>query len=168
MNLANCCSTVCFVALVSGCAFNRSIVLDAAVGPPRPVVESRSPEGRLVVYSGFDVGGGGVDSDHNLHSDYKIYFLDGKALRDVSNKVSNVIEDPATISLPPGKYIVIAKAASFGMVTVPVVIEAGKTTPVHLDGSELTGGRQTSTNDFIRLPDGLIVGWRAQDAAEQK
>ena len=168
MNFTYCFTLVCSIALASGCAFSRQVVLDNAVGPPLLLAENRAAEGRLIVYSGFEVGGGSVDSDCNHHSDYKIYSLDGTLLKYVSNKVSNIMEDPATVSLPPGRYKVFAKAAAFGMVTVPVVIEAGKTTPIHLDGSELTGGRQTSTNDFVRLPDGLIIGWRAADEAEPK
>lgn len=109
-----------------------------------------------------------MDSDYNHHSDYKIYSLDGKVLKKVSNRVSTILEDPATVNLPPGKYKAVAKAAGFGMVTVPVVIEAGRTTFVRLDGSELTSGRKTSTNDFVRLPDGLVIGWRAPDETEPK
>ena len=168
MNLTNCFSLVCLIALASGCAFNRQVVLDTAVGPPRRLAESRTDEGGLVVYSGFDLGGGGMDSDYNHHSDYKIYSLDGKVLKKVSNRVSTILEDPATVNLPPGKYKAVAKAAGFGMVTVPVVIEAGRTTFVRLDGSELTSGRKTSTNDFVRLPDGLVIGWRAPDETEPK
>jgi hypothetical protein len=48
-------------------------------------------------------------------------------------------------------------------VTVPVVIEEGRTTVVHLDGSEVTGRRRNSSADFVRLPDGSIIGWRAND-----
>lgn len=116
-----------------------------------------------MVYSGLDIGGGESGYDQNHHSDYRIYSLDGKLLKYVSNKVSAITEDPATVSLPPGKYNAVAKAAAFGMVTVPIVIKAGKTTFVHLDGSELTGGQQTPTNDFVCLPDGLVIGWRAEE-----
>ena len=156
------------IGLASGCAFNRHVVLQTAVGPPRPVREISSLEGWLRVYSGFDIAGGGVDSDYSHHSDYKIYSPDGKLLKNVSNKVSAIMEDRATVSLPPGKYKVVAKAAVFATATLSVVIEAGKTTSVHLDGSEPTGGIQTSTNDFVRLPDGLIIGWRAKNETKPK
>jgi hypothetical protein len=44
----------CLLVLASGCASNRQIVLDAAVGPARPIVQNSPPEGRLVVYSALD------------------------------------------------------------------------------------------------------------------
>lgn len=97
------------------------------------------------------------------HSGYKIYSLEGKALKYVDNRVHTFSGDPATVSLPPGKYKVVARAATFGMVTVAVVIEAGKTTFVHLDGSELASGQQGSASELVRLPDGLIIGWRAKE-----
>jgi hypothetical protein len=54
------------------------------------------------------------------------------------------------------------------MVTVQVVIEAGKTTPVHLDGSKLNQGRRTAASDFVRLPDGFVVGWVARESSGRK
>lgn len=113
------------------------------------------------MYSASDLGAPGDPENVSYHSGYKIYSLDGKKVKHVSNKVGTYFEDPATVSLPPGEYKVLARATALGMVTVPVVIEAGKTTSVHLDGSELTGGRQISASDFVRLPGGLIIGWRA-------
>lgn len=152
---------ICLLVLAPGCAFNRQVVLDTAVGPPRLLAENHAAEGGLVVYSGYDVGGGGIDSDYSHHSDYKIYSLDGKLIKYLSNKVSAIMEDPATVSLPPGKYKVVAKAAGSGMVTVPVVIEQAKTTTVYLDGSGSHLKRMGAETNFVRLPDGSFVGWRA-------
>ncbi len=160
---------ICLIVLASGCAFDRHVVLQTAVGPAPLVPGSRSPEGGLTVYSALDLGTPGEPDNVYYHSGYKIYSLDGKMVKDVNNKVGpTYIEDPATVSLPPGRYNVVARAAAFGTVSVPVVIEAGKTTSVHLDGSELTSGRQTSASDFVRLPDGLIIGWRAKENGEPK
>ena len=157
------------IGLASGCAFKRQSVVLPPVGPPPLVLGSRSPEGGLTVYSALDLGTPGEPDNVYYHSGYKIYSLDGKMVKDVNNKVGpTYIEDPATVSLPPGRYNVVARAAAFGTVSVPVVIEAGKTTSVHLDGSELTSGRQTSASDFVRLPDGLIIGWRAKENGEPK
>ena len=150
------------IVLASGCAFSRHVVLQTAVGPPPFVVATRSPEGGLAVYSASDIGTPGEPDYVNYHSGYKIYSLDGKMLKYVNNRVGpTYVEDPATVSLPPGRYNVVAGAAAFGTVSVPVVIEAGKTTFVHLDGSKLSSGRQTAASDFVRLPDGSIIGWRA-------
>jgi len=160
---------ICLIVLASGCALNRHVILQTAVGPPPLVVASGAPEGGLAVYSALGIGTPGEPENVYYHSGYKIYSLDGKMLKYVNNRVGpTYVEDPATVSLSPGRYNVVARAAAFGIVTVPVVIEAGKTTFVHLNGSELTVGRQTSTSEFVRLPDGLIVGWRAKEAGEPK
>jgi hypothetical protein len=47
-----------------------------------------------------------------------------------------------------------------GFVVVPVVIVPGKTTIVNLNGEELSQGTGAA-KDFVRLPDGQVVGWRA-------
>src|SRR6266498_3441944 len=157
------------IGLASGCAFKRQSVVLPPVGPPPLVEASRAPEGGLAVYSALDIGAPGEPDNVYYHSGYKIYSLDGKMLQYVNNRVGpTYVEDPATVSLSPGRYNVVARASAFGIVTVPVVIEAGKTTFVHLNGSELAVGRQTSTSGFVRLPDGLIVGWRAKENGEVK
>ena len=158
----------CFIGLTPGCTLIRQSAIVAPVGPPPLVPADRASEGRLVVYSALDIGTPG-DSDYaRYHSGYRIYSADGKSLRWVNNRVRTSSEDPEVVSLPPGRYRVLARAAAFGTVTVPVVIEAGKTTFVHLDGSELAGGGQTTAIGFVSLPDGLIIGWRAKDDAETK
>jgi hypothetical protein len=131
-------------------------------------VASRAPEGGLAVYSARDIGTPGDPEGVSYHSGYRIYALDGKELKYVDNRVGTLNEDPATVSLPPGTYKVVGKASAFGMVTVPVVVEAGKTTFVRLDRSELPSGGQASGSDFVRLPDGLIIGWRAKENANPK
>ena len=155
------------IGFASGCTLQRQTIILTAVGPPPSFVENRSPNGRLVVYTAFDIHGGTTDIDQLYHSNYRIYSTDGKLLKHVYNKVRTYIEDPATVSLPAGKYQVEATAAAFGPVTVPVVIEPGKTTFVHLDGSELTGA-QASAGNFVSLPDGLVIGWCAKDETETK
>ena len=162
---------VSLIGLASGCAFKRQNVVLAPVGPPH-LVEGipGARDGGVAVYSALNIGNftPGELEEVPYHSGYKIYSADGKVLKTVNNKVGSYVEDPPTVSLPPGHYTVVARASAFGIVTVPVVIEAGKTTFVHLNGSELTVGRQTATSEFVRLPDGLIVGWRAKQNEETK
>jgi hypothetical protein len=146
----------------------RQSVVATPVGPPPSVEASRAPEGALVVFSALDFGSTG-DSDYSrYHSGYRICSLDGKQVKYVNNRARADIEDPEVVSLAPGRYKVVARAAAFGTVEVSVVIEAGKMTFLHLDGSELTSGRQTSASDFVSLSDGLIIGWRAQDDRREK
>ena len=121
-----------------------------------------------MVYSGLAMGTYSDNEGVLNHSDYWIYAADGKPLQWVRNRVSRQSEDPASVALPPGRYSFIARAAAFGAVKVPVVIEKGKTTFVHLDGSEPAGASAKATGPFVTLPDGLIVGWRAQDDSQEK
>lgn len=162
---------LCFACLLvsgSGCVSNRPVVLDTAVGPARPIVQDSSPEGRLVVYSGLDAVSGSEDYPQQFHSDYKLLSHDGQLLKSVVNRESRISEAPATVRLPPGKYIVVARASSFSSVTVPVVIEEWKATIVHLDGSDQADWKQTPPANVVKLPDGTIIGWRALDVAESK
>ena len=61
----------------------------------------------------------------------------------------------------PGEYHVIARANGYGYVTVPVIIEARRSTVLHLegDGSWPDESMFNQTN-AVRLPDGQIVGRR--------
>ena len=99
------------------------------------------------------------------HSGYVLCTAEGKRLKYIANRAGPRGGEPVRISLPPGRYEVVARAAAFGTVRVPVVLEAGKTTFVHLDGSELTGASRSAAG-FVTLPDGLIIGWRAKDEAQ--
>ena len=71
--------------------------------------------------------------------------------------------EPALVSLPPGRYEILAQAQDWAgtvEVTVPVVIRAGRTTTAHLvDGWK--PHRHYTDKDVVRLPDGEIAGWLA-------
>lgn len=123
-----------------------------------------------MVYSAWDIGSPGDQSDVavNHHSDYRILSADGKPVKQVNNFVGTFIEAPVTVSLLPGHYTVVAQATALGTATVPINIEKGKTTDVHLDGSPLLIQGQSSDADFVRLPGGSIVGWRANETPEAK
>jgi len=120
-----------------------------------------------VVFSAEDFGIPGNET-LRYYSGYTIRSADGKRLKYINNRTGPRGEQAARVSLPPGRYKVVARAAAFGTVTVPVLLEAGKTTFVHLDGSELVGSSTTSTTGFVSLPDGLIIGWRAKDDVQEK
>jgi hypothetical protein len=95
-----------------------------------------------------------------------LFSEDGKRLKYVYNRVSTFNEAPELVTLSPGIYKVTAAASAFGTVTLPVLIEAGKTTSVHLDGSELSGWSRGAGSKFVSLPDGLVIGWRAKEDNE--
>jgi len=121
---------------LSACVSTRQMTVLRPVGPA-PFEQARnSPEGTLIVYSALDQGSTGDPDAYPHHSGYRIYFEDGNQLKYVNNQVATFSEEPAIVSLAPGRYKVVATAARVGTVRVPVVVEAGKTTALHLDGSE--------------------------------
>ena len=152
-------------ALSSGCASDRAgLVLDP-VGPG-PLQSSlvNSSNGALLVYSAYDVGANWNvrDPRRPVYSDYKIFSPDGTWLRTVHNDSETLLQDPVPVDLPAGRYRVVASVNGYGPVTVPMIIEAQQTTVLHLEGGgswpNEAGINQTNA---VRLPDGLMVGWRA-------
>lgn len=94
----------------------------------------------------------------NLHTGYDIKDAAGKSVQFVANHSSNMDEWPNAVKLPAGTYVIVAESTCCGQVTVPVVIEKGKTTVLHLD-SNWSPSAQTPTNQLVFLPDGAAVGW---------
>ena len=95
------------------------------------------------------------------HTDYQIYTADGKRLKRVWNHHNHQDESPATVTLPPGEYLVKAWAEFYGFVTVPVVIKPNQTTRVILQ----PGWKPRTTvasSDLVQMPNGYFVGWRAE------
>jgi hypothetical protein len=83
-------------------------------------------------------------------------------MRRVDNRSGSFYQDPATISLPAGTYKVEGRATNSGVVLVPVIIEQNKTTVVDLEGSTLPQHRPTGAGQWIRLPNGQVVGARVE------
>ena len=95
---------------------------------------------------------------YRLHVGYKIFTPEGKLVRELKNAAYSSQEDTLElVSLPTGQYQVKINGKQ---VTVEVSIKPGRTTVVHLDGSWQPPGN-VKNNDLVRLPDGKIVGWRA-------
>ncbi len=153
--------------LFLGCASIRQTVVLAPVGPPPHIAASDSPQGQLRVFSAFDLGNPGETPPYvAYHSGYRICSSDGKVLRYVDNRAGGagfMTGDPATASLDPGRYTVIAREQNSGEVVIPVIIEAGKRTTVRLDGSRPDPANGIGGATQVRLPDGLIAGWSAPD-----
>jgi hypothetical protein len=146
----------------SGCATQLPNVVTTPVGPSPSALERLTDKGTLVVYSALDLDDGNSDVDLRPHSSYKVFGPDQKLLQKVYNRAGTHIPDPVVISLLPGNYSVEARAAGIGYLQVPVVIEKGHRTVVHLDGSELSTVNKVSPTEVVTLPDGLIIGWKVQ------
>lgn len=115
-----------------------------------------------MVYSDWENASSAVDTEQLRRSDYEIRSNEGQVLRRVSNRVGFFGSDPATVELAPGRYVVIARASGRrGQVVIPVVIETGKSTFVHLDGSEPAGVKRATAAQVVTFADGKVVGWRA-------
>jgi hypothetical protein len=130
------------ISLICGCAFqdhpDGALVLDA-VGPSHIQSNGTASGGTLVVYTAPDPQAHFNSSPyHTYYSDYQILSEQGALIRKVTNDSGTVIEGPVEVSLPGGHYRVHARSNGFGWVTVPVAVEPGKVTLVHLDSGETT------------------------------
>jgi hypothetical protein len=117
----------------------------------------------LVVFSAYDQDAHFNDLPYRrVHSDYRILTKDDKLVQTVHNDNGTSAGGPKAVLLPAGQYQVVAQANGYGAVTVPVVIGINQTTTVHLEGGNPWGSKVPSEQaNPVRLPDGEIVGWRA-------
>jgi hypothetical protein len=138
----------------------NDLVLDTAGPMPGQTAQTASGSGVLIVYSAGKVNADFNTSDPSRqeYSDYKILDADKKLVKRVHNATENVLEAPVSVELPPGKYFVVARSNGYGIVTVPVVLETGLQTILHLDGA--SSGSTVDQNSAVRLPDGEVVGWK--------
>lgn len=159
---------VLLALFAAGCAFNRQAVITEPVGPPPRTERVTSSNGNLVVHSGFETtdATGFAHEYAHPHTAYDIYTLDGKLARHVRNYVGGLLDDPETVALPAGNYKVSARANGYASVVLPVVIVAGKTTTVHLDSSGFNLAKQNPKGNLVKLPDGQIIGWLADESPD--
>jgi hypothetical protein len=152
--------------LFAGCASTRDSLVLAPVGPPPDMAAASASTGSLVVFSAFERNAPlppGPDY-RRRYSDYRILSADGQLVQTVSNDTGSAVGAPLEVKLAPGTYRVVAPANGYGVVTVPVVVVAARTTTVHLEGG-LTRASDQAGDAAVRLPDGRVVGWRAQETA---
>ncbi len=172
---------------LAGCASPPRVAVLEPIGPsPRPARQDTT-EGFLQVYSArtrtppaADMAAWQWDSEFGrnqvprweynpAHSDYAIYGVNGSLVKRVRNARDPSDGRPALVSLPPGNYEVRAEAeegpgAMDIQVRVPVVVRAGQTTTAHLAGG-WTPRRHYTQGEVVRLPNGQIAGWLAQEGA---
>ncbi|HEX3728280.1 MAG TPA: hypothetical protein VHV47_00640 [Opitutaceae bacterium] len=144
-------------------AASTALAANPALHPVGPgPAATPAATGSLVVYSAYSPHSSwpSEPSYRQRYSDYDLQSVDGRALRSVSNDAGLAVATPAVVALAPGSYHVLARANGYGQVTVPVVIVAGRTTQVHLEGGNAP--EPADPNRAVRLPDGRVVGWRAQ------
>jgi len=163
-----------------GCAAATQVAMLDEVGPRPTLVPQRSGDGYLQVYTARERAPIDVNAEEFFwnndfgrnaflhtaaHTSYSIYAPDGRLLERVRNTTGMNDANPTLVKLPLGVYRVEAKAEDYEDVTVtvmvPVRIEPGLTTRVHLDGQWNTPmATKGSGNRIVRLPNGDPVGWR--------
>jgi hypothetical protein len=148
---------------LAGCV--TSPVVLAPVGPNPNGRINDGPMGALQVFSSEDAQtddqnqAGDGEPFWYQHSEYSIYDLHGKRLKHVDNVTGHYSETPKQIALPVGKYLVKAQAKDYSWVKVPVMIEHGRTTRVHLDDNWKPPG-DAPKGDLVTMSSGSPVGWR--------
>jgi len=150
------------IGLLSGCA--TSTVLHVPIGPDPASTSVGTVDGTLTVYSAKEQENNvGFEFPYNQRTDYYIYDSSGKEAEHITDNNKGHFEAvPRGIELSPGKYNVKALAA-VGLgewVTIPVVIESGRTTEVHLNGSWRPPA-DAPQHDIVQSPGGFPMGWRA-------
>jgi hypothetical protein len=146
---------------LTGCISNL-----ATLPPVGPGATSRAVPGEngyLEVFSATEKSLPFASDDNtcfNLHSGYDIYDEFGKEVEFVPNHASNMDEWPDKATLAAGKYNIVVESDCCGLLRVPVIIQKGKTTIVHLD-SGWNQPANASPNQIVTLPNGEAVGWRS-------
>jgi hypothetical protein len=158
------------VILLSGCATpSPNTVVLSPVGPVSSARTGPFGEqtGSLRVFSATEhrVEGG---IDYYPHTPYLIYSPEGKRVRGVQHHIGSADQRPMTVPLPPGRYVVYARAEGHGRVTVPVFIVASRMTLVYLEGKGLPEAEELPAAEVVRLPDGRAAGRRAPEPVQQK
>jgi hypothetical protein len=170
------------LVLLVGCATAPKTAFIPPVGPAPRAASTGLKNGLLQVYSARQPSDISLPKEifcwnddfgrndflyEPAHTDYSIYSSDGKLIEHVRNARNYEDSHPAVLTLPSGLYTVKAQAEEEGGGTinlaVPVEVEAGKRTGVHVSGEWKPSGHYTDS-EVVRLPTGQIAGWRGPGA----
>ena len=151
------------VVAATGCA--TATAWRTPIGPNQQAAKTESQTGTLRVFSAKEKEANvGFAFPHEERTDYYIYDSSGNEVKGVFDNNKGEFEPtPRGVRLAPGTYNVRALAA-VGMgewVSVPVVIEAGRTTEVHLNG-QWRPPADAPRNEVVYSPAGFPMGWRAE------
>ncbi len=150
-----------FLAMIVGCS--TPSIVQAPVGPDPLALKSADSDGTLQVFSAMEQENNvGFEFPYDQRTDYFVYDSNGNVIRRVYNNNKGHYEPtPAAVRLQPGTYR-IRSLAAVGMgewETVPVVIEPGRTTEVHLNG-HWKPPADTPDRELVHSPAGFPMGWR--------
>ncbi len=148
--------------MVASCAASRDSVVIGPVGPQPSIADDLAPKGYLKVYTATEDHDDG-HVHYFPHTSYTIYSEDGKTVvKKVANAISIHDEDPSLVQVPAAKYVVLAKAENCGMVRIAFIITPGQLTKIDLQYDWKHRTPSGTAADWVRLPNGQVVGWRAQ------
>ena len=186
MKYANAIAMSGIMVWMVGCASAHKVVVQDTVGPCHRVAAGGASEGSLLVYSARERAPLSINAEvffwnadfgknEFLHgtarSDYTIYGRDGTVVEKVRNGRDASGKMPAQVRLAPGHYTIEAEAERSGgstiTVVIPLVVEAGQITTVHLEPTPETSGETTDPNRVVMLADGRIIGCRAEQLLSQ-
>jgi hypothetical protein len=154
-------SGVVLITLLAGCSTPVTL---APVGPNPNYSPAASGDGQLQIFSAVIAHTEGDNPTWFRHANYYLYDEHGNELEYVRNSRGYYSKTPRILTLPAGKYLVRVRAKGSLVADVPVVIKAGQTTEVHLDGHwQPPAGVPPSK--LVSTPSGYFVGWRADSSA---
>ena len=165
---------------LAGCASAPNVAVIEPIGPAPTGVSQAQGDGSLVIFSARTPANVDVNMEtwnwnndfgknefmyEPAHTGYTVYTRNGELVKRVSNAHNPNDETPSLVTLPPGAYRVEAEAVNCDgnpvSVILPVVIKAGQTTMIHLEGDWNPMGYQDT--EVAKLPCGRIIGWRAAE-----
>lgn len=135
----------------------KSIVL-SPVGPRPPSEITRLPKGSLQVFSETQTVVDGDQTFYYPHTGYNICNPSGKVLTYIPNHIGTMDQTPSIVNVPPGNYTIRARSSSYGWVTVPVIVQQGRRTVIHLENEWQPSA---PADKLVFLPNGEPVGWNA-------
>ena len=142
----------------------------APVGPNPARSEKMTATGELQVFSRLDEESdnqnqGSTDPIWHQHADYTVFDAHGKLVARVENATGHYARSPRRVALPAGHYLVRAPAKDYLDVQVPVTVEPGRLTRVHLD-DKWQLPLSTPKTELVSTPNGEPVGWKADSRNE--
>jgi hypothetical protein len=149
--------SVGIVPCFAGCVSNPLAL--APVGPDLVSRAAPGADGYLKVFTATQTVDVDFEAYFNPHLGYEIDDQAGKCVKYVANHASEMDETPDTVSLPPGNYKIVAESTWCGLVTMPVAIQRGQTTTIHLDGRWWHPSHSANAGQLVYLPNGEAVGW---------
>lgn len=144
------------IPFLNGCVSGPTAL--KPVGPDATSRVEPAPQGHLLVYTATQVGEDFIRGDFLQLTGYEIKNASGKRLTFVADQDSGGDGSPDRVTLPAGTYNIIAESADYGLVTVPVIVQSGKTAAVHLDRDARTP-KPYSPKALVQFSDEEKGGW---------